>query len=391
MKPLKKVVIIGASFAGLKALSMLSEYDYRFEVMVIDKKNYSTLTPKILDFIFKDTSKEDILINTPPILRELNSAWENDEVVKIDKDKNVVFLSSGKEINYDYLIIASGAQAQMPDIKGAEYAYCFNNFKSAEKLKEIIKKEDFKNVAIATMPTNYLNNQNEPSLFTFCEEEAVEFAFYIKHYKKDCNVTLISPNGTIIPSISAVSAKEIEKDLKNSGIEILALSEIESIEEDNLIFLKNDMILNSDLTVIVAPLKPAEFIKKSNLGDIFNWVHTNEYMQVNSNIFAIGDINYNSFKTIYNAFNQAQVAVHKILESENIKTNVQKYNQDYLRILQTPNDAYFIYDSINKDIIKKSVIYKEIQVVFDKLLYKFPKLSLELEEKLERSIKRFFI
>jgi NADH dehydrogenase FAD-containing subunit len=386
MRPLKKVVIIGASFSGLKALSILSEYDYKFEITIIDKNKYSILTPQILDFIFKDAKKEDILIETPPILRELNSAWENDEVVKIDKDKNVVFLNSGKEIHYDYLIIASGAKTLMPRIQGIEYAYCFNSFESAKKLKEKIREKAFKNVVISTLPTHYLNNVNEPTLFTFGEEEAVEFAFYMKDFKKDCNITLVSPNGTIIPSISAASAKEIEKDLKNDSIEILALNAIETIE-NNAVTLKDNTILNSDLTVVVAPLKASDFILHSDLGDKFGWLHTNEYMQLQKNIFAIGDINFDSFKTIYNAFNQAQIAAEKILELENMNAEVRKYEKDYLRILQTPDNAYFIYDSLEKDIIKKSVIYKELQVVFDKLLYKFPKLSLNLEEQLEDKLK----
>jgi len=59
-KPIKKVVIIGAGFAGLRTLSALSEYGYKLEITVVDKREYSILKPDLPDVAVLEKEPDEV-------------------------------------------------------------------------------------------------------------------------------------------------------------------------------------------------------------------------------------------------------------------------------------------------------------------------------------------
>ncbi|MEO7674238.1 MAG: FAD-dependent oxidoreductase, partial [Pyrinomonadaceae bacterium] len=109
MKSRPKVVIVGGGFGGLWAAKALKNEPV--EVTLIDRKNHHTFQPLLYQVATAVLSPGEI---ASPIRRILHNA-KNIEVIlgeaaSFDKEKQLVKLSDGSEIMYDYLIIAAGAR-----------------------------------------------------------------------------------------------------------------------------------------------------------------------------------------------------------------------------------------------------------------------------------------
>jgi len=105
---MKNVVIIGAGFGGLTAAKELAKKD--FQVTIIDKTNHHLFQPLLYQVATAALSPADIAI---PI-RSIFSDFKNvkvllGEVNSVDKEKKKVFFN-GIEIEFDYLIIATGSK-----------------------------------------------------------------------------------------------------------------------------------------------------------------------------------------------------------------------------------------------------------------------------------------
>jgi len=105
---MKKVVIIGAGFGGLTAAKELAKKD--FKITIIDKTNHHLFQPLLYQVATAALSPADIA--TP--IRSVFSENKNVEVLlgevkSVDKEKKKVFFN-GSEIDFDYLIIATGSR-----------------------------------------------------------------------------------------------------------------------------------------------------------------------------------------------------------------------------------------------------------------------------------------
>jgi NADH dehydrogenase len=105
-KPL--VAIIGAGFGGLEAAKKLSGEDVR--VTVIDRTNYHLFQPLLYQVATAALSPADIAAPVRAILSKCkNTEVRLAEVQSVDVNSKKVKMADG-ELNYDYLIVATGAR-----------------------------------------------------------------------------------------------------------------------------------------------------------------------------------------------------------------------------------------------------------------------------------------
>jgi NADH dehydrogenase len=108
MNPKPRVVIIGAGFGGLEAAKKLGCQNV--QVTVIDRANYHLFQPLLYQVATAALSPADIAAPVRAVL----SKYKNVEVIlaevqSIDVNAKKVKLTDG-EIDYDYLIVATGAR-----------------------------------------------------------------------------------------------------------------------------------------------------------------------------------------------------------------------------------------------------------------------------------------
>ncbi len=105
----KHVVILGGGFAGLYAAKALGRRELR--VTVIDRQNHHLFQPMLYQVATAALSPGDIASPIRSILRNFpNTETILGEAVRIDATAKKVSLKDGSTVNYDYLIVATGAR-----------------------------------------------------------------------------------------------------------------------------------------------------------------------------------------------------------------------------------------------------------------------------------------
>jgi NADH:ubiquinone reductase (H+-translocating) len=105
---LPRVIIVGGGFAGLNAAKGLARLPV--DVTLVDRRNHYLFQPLLYQVALAVLSPADIAQPLRSILRyQKNTEVLMDEVVGIDVAARQVTLASGARLDYDYLVLATGA------------------------------------------------------------------------------------------------------------------------------------------------------------------------------------------------------------------------------------------------------------------------------------------
>ncbi len=138
----KKVLIIGAGYAGIEAALTLNKKKKKdnLEITLIDKNDYHTLLTELHEVAGNRIPEEGIRISLKSIFKYTGVHLIMDEITTFDFDNNRV-LSAKAEYRYDYLILAMGSSPNFFGIPGLkENAFTLWSYDDAIKIREHIKK-----------------------------------------------------------------------------------------------------------------------------------------------------------------------------------------------------------------------------------------------------------
>jgi NADH dehydrogenase len=113
-----RVVVVGAGFAGLNAVKGLKQSGYR--VTLLDKHLYSTFQPLLYQVATGGLNPGDVSYAVGGYAREHHARYDRGEVTGIDPETRQITLTDGRQLGYDYLILATGVSASHFGIKGAD-------------------------------------------------------------------------------------------------------------------------------------------------------------------------------------------------------------------------------------------------------------------------------
>lgn len=134
-----RVVIVGDGPAGTELAKRLAE---NHEVTIVEKENLPHYTkPMMSHYIAGDMAKEQIF----PYPLE----WYEKKAIKLllnveakgIEPKDRILHTSAGPIEFDVLILATGARPRRISIAGEEYLLTLRTWEDAEKLKERLEKE----------------------------------------------------------------------------------------------------------------------------------------------------------------------------------------------------------------------------------------------------------
>jgi NADH:ubiquinone reductase (H+-translocating) len=112
-----QVVICGAGFAGLSAISRLTRAGLR--VTLVDAHLYSTFQPLLYQVATSGLNPGDVAYPAGGFARRYGAIFRQGELATIDSESRRIKLTNGLELGYDYLVIATGVSAAYYGIKGA--------------------------------------------------------------------------------------------------------------------------------------------------------------------------------------------------------------------------------------------------------------------------------
>ncbi len=111
------MVICGAGFGGLSAIGRLTRAGLR--VTLLDRHLYSTFQPLLYQVATAGLYPGDVAYPASGFVRRYGAIYRRGELSVIDPAARVVKLTDGRELEYDYLILAAGVSASYYGIKGA--------------------------------------------------------------------------------------------------------------------------------------------------------------------------------------------------------------------------------------------------------------------------------
>ncbi len=290
---MKKILILGAGTAGTIMANKLRKALDRDEwsITVIDKEKTHYYQPGFLFIPFGLYNKSDVIKPKADFFPVgVNVLYQ--EIDKVEADQNRVLLTDGKVLEYDVLIIASGAHLSPDETPGMKdklwhkEIFDFYTLEGALALHEYFKSwEGGKLVmAITEMPFK-------------CPVAPIEFVclaeayFTQKGMRDKVEISLVTPlAGAFTKPVATQMLSEL---LKEKNINIIPDFYIEHIDNDNKKLVSYDeQEVPFDVLTIVPMNKGAAFIERSGLGDDMNFVPVNKHTlqhQQYANMFVIGD------------------------------------------------------------------------------------------------------
>src|ERR1700733_2532706 len=104
----KRVVVLGGGFAGINAAFGLAKLPV--DITLVDRKNHHTFQPLLYQIALAVLSPGDIAQPIRSLLRDYpNTEVLMDEAVGFDLAQRRVRLKTGVQLEYDYLIVATGS------------------------------------------------------------------------------------------------------------------------------------------------------------------------------------------------------------------------------------------------------------------------------------------
>ncbi len=129
----KKVVILGGGFAGLACANALDSQ--HFAVTLVDRKRYFEFLPNIHELVSGVKRPSAVRLPLGPNLRAQGHRFVCADIVAIDPDGPSAQLSTGRELNADYLVIGLGSADATYGVSGV--ARHVLSFKSADQCQAI--------------------------------------------------------------------------------------------------------------------------------------------------------------------------------------------------------------------------------------------------------------
>ena len=113
-----KIIIIGAGAGGLMVLAKLLSYIKNPNITVIAPNETHIYQPGQVFVAAKEMEYNELFFKNSDYLNKDGVKWIKEEVVSFEPDKNKVKTESGKEVDYDYMIVATGLVYRYDKIKG---------------------------------------------------------------------------------------------------------------------------------------------------------------------------------------------------------------------------------------------------------------------------------
>lgn len=135
---MKKIVVLGAGFAGLKSVVALQKkLRDQVEIYLVDRNDYHYETIRLYEIASHENNYTKISFELADVINPKMTHFVQDEVVEIAPDQKAVFLKNHQPLTYDYLIVGLGFTLSDFGIAGAkENALPMFNVQTAEKIRD---------------------------------------------------------------------------------------------------------------------------------------------------------------------------------------------------------------------------------------------------------------
>ena len=292
-----RVVIVGGVAGGASAAARLRRLREDFEIIMLDRGPYVSFAncglPYYVGNLIKEKSSLELV--SP---RRFKSWFNidvrvNNEVISIDTENKQVLVKDLTKmedfnLNYDYLILATGSSPIVPEFPGLEHVpyHTIWTIPDAVKIRDFVEKYHIKKAVI--VGGGFIGLEMAENLV-----------------EKGVKVKIVEMLDQVMPPLDKEIAQFIHQELILNGVCLILEDPVESFgrtEDDKpVVKTKNGREIETDLVILAIGIKPVNDLAKKSGIELSprGQVIVNEYMQTSEpNIYAVGDlVQVNHFQT----------------------------------------------------------------------------------------------
>lgn len=274
---MKNIIIIGNSAAGVAAVESIRSKDTSARITVISEEDYTAYNRCVLSYYLAGEVGEERLIYRPKEFYANNNIdlILGKKVLKVEPKKSQIVLEDKQRLDFDALVIATGASAKFPEIKGLQKQGVFG-LRTVKDAKEII----------GLLPVTKTACVLGGGLI------GLKAGYALK--KRGIDVKVIVKSKQILSQVlDKTCAEIIQKHLESNGLEVLTgLDAAELLGNGDLKAIKLDLgkVIGCEVVIIGKGVSPNIDLVKDTTIKVNEGIIVDKFLKTSTeNIFAAGD------------------------------------------------------------------------------------------------------
>jgi len=278
----KKIVILGGGVGGIVVANELRRVLSReHSIRIVERSATHAFAPSFLWLMVGQRTPGTI---TRPLRNLLEAGIDLTIGEAKEVDARAKRVRVGSEfIDYDFLILAAGAELDFESIPGLESTETFFTLDGASRLHGVLRELRGGTVAVAIGGTPY-KCPGAPA------EGAMLIADFLRNRGAVSQVRLYTPESQPMPVAGPELGSAVIQMLRDRGIEYHANHKLTSVESGSLSFAGRDTV-RADLVISIPPHRAPAVLATAGVSNANGWAPAEPRSLATSDpsIFAIGD------------------------------------------------------------------------------------------------------
>src|SRR3990170_4147018 len=267
-----RVVVLGGGVGGTLAANLLAKQLGRdAKVTVVDPTGMHHYQPGYLYVALGQANGRWLVRDERTLLRR-EVELVIDGAVRIHPDAGTVQLERGGGLEWDYLVLATGARLMHEQIPGlVEGSFGFYSLDDAQRLREELRRFRGGRILVGVAGIPYK-----------CPPAPVEFVFMLEEHlrkrgiRERSEVTLLSPLNRAFTIEQA--SKVVQPFMEERGIGLTTFFNVEEVDPSaHTVSSLEGEKAEYDLLVLVPPHRGQQLVIDSGLGDTSGWLPTDKH------------------------------------------------------------------------------------------------------------------
>jgi phenylglyoxylate dehydrogenase epsilon subunit len=273
-----KYLIIGSSHAGLAALDAIRLQDKEGSLTLVTQESYLPYSPTILPYVLSGQAQaEKVFLRDQKSLEGLSVIFKpGAKVVAVDGRSRQVTLQSGEKIEYEKLLLATGAAPKLPPVQGLEAVphHVLRTLKDALDVRSKIREEG----TAVVLGAGLIGLHAAENLA-----------------KGGMKVVVVEALPQVLPGYFDEEASEmIYRAFSDKGVKILLnekVSRVRGSDGETTLTLASGGSLSAGLLIVATGVQPRVEVLKGSGVEVDQGILVDERMRTNvSGIWAAGDV-----------------------------------------------------------------------------------------------------
>ncbi|MGB7606654.1 MAG: FAD-dependent oxidoreductase [Lutisporaceae bacterium] len=331
MSDTKKIVVLGAGYAGVEAAKVLNKKfkkDKNVEITLINSNSYHTLLTELHEIAGHRTEKDSVMVDLYSVFKATKVNVVRDTVNSIDYKEQVLTSENGS-YKYDYLVLGCGAEPAFFGVEGVqENAFTIWSLKDALKIRahieglfekaqsetNISKRKELLTIIVAG--AGFTGVETVGELFEqkkiLCQKYGIN--------ENEVTIYNVEAMPNILPILRPSLQKKATRYMTNKKVKVLTNAAIVKATPEGIL-LKDGREIKAKTLIWTCGVQGNSFVPGTGLTQgKRNRLQVNDFMQSidYSNVYAIGDNAYYEIKgkpipqIVETALQTGECAAHNI-------------------------------------------------------------------------------